>query len=225
MPTSTVENYLKTIYLQQQRQRGANKTVAMGKLAKAMEVAPGTATSMIKTLAESGLVDYKPRTGVCLTDKGQTLALHILRRHRLLEQFLVEVLGLDWSEVHDEAEVLEHAVSDLVLTRIDEYLGHPETDPHGDPIPPAQGTHMPAPLQSLADSVNHKKLTVARIVDQGREFLQFMHEHGLRPGTPITVLSYDQVVDAITVKAPKQNPVTLGMSAAGKILVRRTATR
>ena len=225
MPTSTVENYLKTIYLQQQKNRGSTKTVAMGKLAKAMEVVPGTATSMIKTLADSGLVDYKPRSGVSLTDKGQTLALHILRRHRLLELFLVEVLGLDWSEVHDEAEVLEHAISDKVLTHIDDYLGQPDTDPHGDPIPPAQGTHMPAPLQSLAESTEHKQLTVARITDQGRDFLQFMHQHGLRPGTPITILSHDKVVDAITVKAPKQNPVTLGMTAAGKILVRKTTSR
>jgi DtxR family Mn-dependent transcriptional regulator len=222
MPTSTVENYLKTIYIQQQRQHGVIKTVAMGKLAKAMDVVPGTATAMIKTLAESGLVDYKPRTGVNLTDKGQTLALHILRRHRLLELFLVEVLGLDWTEVHDEAEELEHAVSDKVLTRIDDYLGHPDTDPHGDPIPPAEGTHMPDPLLSLADSAAEKKLTIARIVDQQREFLQFLHEHGLLPGTPITVISLDKIVDAITVKAPKQNPVTLGMSAAGKILVQKT---
>ncbi|MAX25192.1 MAG: DtxR family transcriptional regulator [Phycisphaeraceae bacterium] len=221
MPTSTVENYLKTIYLQQQKQRTATKTVAMGKLAKAMDVVPGTCTSMIKTLADSGLVDYKPRSGVKLTDKGQTLALHILRRHRLLELFLVEALGLDWSEVHDEAEVLEHAISDKVLERMDDYLGHPDTDPHGDPIPPAKGTHMPAPLQSLADSVEHKKLIVARIADQGREFLQFMHQHGLRPGTPITVLSHDKVVDAITVQAPDTDAVTLGMTAAGKILVRQ----
>ena len=225
MPTSTVENYLKTIYLQQQKQRSAAKTVAMGKLAKAMDVAPGTVTSMIKTLADSGLVDYKPRTGVHLTDKGQTLALHILRRHRLLEQFLVEVLGLDWSEVHDEAEVLEHAVSDKVLERIDEYLGHPDTDPHGDPIPPAKGKHAPVQLKSLADSIDQKQLTVARIVDQGREFLQFMHQHGLRPGTPITIISHDRIVDAITIKTPKQNPVTLGMTAAGKILVRKTTSR
>lgn len=219
MPTSTVENYLKTIYMLQQRQRSTTRTVAMGQLAKAMDVVPGTATAMIKTLADSGLVDYKPRSGVKLTDKGKTLALHILRRHRLLELFLVEVLNLDWSEVHDEAEELEHAVSDKVLARIDEYLGHPDTDPHGDPIPPARGTLMPEPLQSLADSADQKQLVIARIVDQQCEFLQFLHEHGLRPGTPITVISHDKVVDAITVQAPGLNPVTLGISAAGKILV------
>ena len=223
MPTSTVENYLKTIYMQQQRVAG--KTVAMGKLAKAMDVVPGTATAMIKTLADSGLVNYKSRGGVSLSDQGQTLALHILRRHRLLELFLVEVLGLDWAEVHDEAEVLEHAVSDKVLARIDDYLGHPDTDPHGDPIPPAKGTHAPVQLQSLADLASEKKLTIARIVDQNRDFLQFLHQHGLRPGTRIEILSHDRVVDAITIKPYKHASVTLGMTAAGKILVDKSPTR
>jgi len=222
MPTSTVENYLKTIYMQQQRTGGKN--VAMGKLAKAMDVVPGTATAMIKTLADSGLVDYKPRSGVSLSDKGEALALHILRRHRLLELFLVEVLGLDWTEVHDEAEELEHATSDKVLTRIDDYLGHPDTDPHGDPIPPAKGAHTPVQLKSLADSATQKKLVIARVVDQGREFLQFLHQHGLRPGTRINILSYDSVVDAITVKPYKHEPVTLGLAAAGKILVEKPST-
>ncbi|MBL4699971.1 MAG: metal-dependent transcriptional regulator [Phycisphaeraceae bacterium] len=222
MPTSTVENYLKTIYMQQQRAGGKN--VAMGKLAKAMDVVPGTATAMIKTLADSGLVDYKPRGGVSLSDKGETLALHILRRHRLLELFLVEVLGLDWTEVHDEAEELEHATSDKVLARIDDYLGHPDTDPHGDPIPPAKGAHAPVQLKSLADSATQKKLVIARVVDQGCEFLQFLNQHGLRPGTRINILSYDRVVDAITVKPYKHEPVTLGMAAAGKILVEKPAT-
>src|SRR6185503_20361208 len=101
----------------------------------AMNVAPGTATAMVKTLAESGLVDYEPRGGVRLTTKGEKLALHVLRRHRLVELFLVEALGLDWSEVDEEAEELEHAISDKVLGRIDKALGHPQVDPHGDPIP------------------------------------------------------------------------------------------
>ena len=101
MPSSTVENYLKCIYLQQQRTKP--QLVPMGRLAHAMGVAPGTATSMVKTLHEAGLVQYEPRGGTCLTERGERLALHVLRRHRLVELFLVEFLGLDWSEVHDEA--------------------------------------------------------------------------------------------------------------------------
>jgi len=113
MPSSTVENYLKQIYLEQQPLAGG-ELVPMGRLAVAMAVTPGTATTMIKALAEANLVTYEPRTGVRLTRPGEQLALHVLRRHRLVELFLVKVLGLEWSEVHDEAEHLEHAVSDKV---------------------------------------------------------------------------------------------------------------
>src|SRR3954465_993061 len=123
MPTSTVENYLKQLYLEQQA--APDELVSMGRLAAAMGVVPGTATSMIKALADSGLVFYEPRLGTRLTKGGEQLALRVLRRHRLVELFLVKVLGLDWSEVHDEAEELEHAISEKVLERMDALLGHP----------------------------------------------------------------------------------------------------
>src|SRR5260221_8818717 len=120
VPSITVENYLKQLYLTQQGT--PEKLVAMGKLAGAMGVVPGTATTMVKALADSGLVAYEPRGGVKLTRGGEQLALHVLRRHRLVELFLVKVLGLDWSEVHDEADELEHAISEKVLEKIDQYL-------------------------------------------------------------------------------------------------------
>src|SRR5438552_11462290 len=149
MATSTVENYIKQLYLEQQEQPG--QRVPMGRLAAAMGVVPGTATTMVKALADAGLVAYEPRGGVRLTRGGEQLALHVLRRHRLVELFLVKVLGLDWSEVHDEAEELEHSVSDKVLERIDQYLGRPAADPHGDPIPTAKGKLADAHLDSLAE--------------------------------------------------------------------------
>src|SRR3982751_1400223 len=160
MPTSTVENYLKQIYLEQQGV--ADRLVPMGRLAEVMGVVPGTATSMIKALADSGLVSYEPRGGARLTRGGEQLALHVLRRHRLVELFLVKVLGLDWSEVHDEAEELEHAISDKVLERIDRLLGHPSVDPHGDPIPTAKGKVSDTPLASLADCALGRPVKVAR---------------------------------------------------------------
>src|SRR6476620_1488806 len=137
IPSVTVENYLKQLYLSQQED--PDRLVAMGKRAGAMGVVPGTATTMVKALADSGLVTYEPRGGVRLTRGGEQLALHVLRRHRLGELFLVKVLGLDWSEVHEEADELEHAISDKVLEKSDAYLGRPSTDPHGDPIPTAKG--------------------------------------------------------------------------------------
>src|SRR4051794_20550350 len=116
MPTRTVEDYLKTVYAEQQH--GGGELVSMGAVATAMKVTPGTATTMVKTLADAGLLDYEPRGGVRLTGKGEKLALHVLRRHRLVELFLVQVLGLDWSEVDEEAEELEHAISDKVLAKM-----------------------------------------------------------------------------------------------------------
>src|SRR5215212_11480193 len=163
MPSSTVENYLKTLYSQQQHAGGG--LVSMGAVAAAMKVAPGTATAMVKTLADAGLVDYEPRGGVRLSGKGEKLALHVLRRHRLVELFLVEFLGLDWSEVDQEAEELEHAISDKVLNRIDELLQHPKVDPHGDPIPSARGKIARRASTNLADCAVGEPMRVARVMD------------------------------------------------------------
>ena len=139
LPSSTVENYLKAIYLGESQLGAGQRLVPMGQLASALGVAPGTATTMVKALAESGLVEYEPYNGVRLSPAGEKLAALVLRRHRLIELFLVRVMGLGWDEVHDEAEQLEHVVSDRLIERIDEMLGRPEVDPHGDPIPTADG--------------------------------------------------------------------------------------
>ena len=217
MASSTVENYVKQLYLEQQRT--ADPLVSMGRLAAAMGVVPGTATTMMKALADSGLVSYEPRGGVRLTRGGEQLALHVLRRHRLVELFLVQVLGMDWSEVHDEAEELEHAISDKVMERIDVLLGHPSVDPHGDPIPSAQGKVAAARHWSLADSPLKAPLRVARVMDQDPGFLQFVDRCGLMPGTAVTVDHRDPQADAVSVRPAGGKPVTLGSAAAGKILV------
>jgi DtxR family transcriptional regulator, Mn-dependent transcriptional regulator len=219
MPSSTVENYLKQLYLEQLNTPG--ELVPMGKLAAAMDVVPGTATSMVKTLADSGLVEYEPRGGVRLTRGGEQLALHVLRRHRLVELFLVQVLGLDWSEVHAEAEELEHSISDKVLDRIDAYLGHPRADPHGDPIPSAKGQVDERRHQSLADCPMNTPLRVTRVIDQDPEFLQFVDRCGLMPGVSLIVEVRDGLADSVWVKPDERRPVTLGTTAAGKILVEK----
>lgn len=217
MATSTVENYLKQLYLEQNASDG--QIVAMGKLASAMGVVPGTATSMVKTLADSGLVEYEPRGGVRLTRSGEQLALHVLRRHRLVELFLVKILGLDWSVVHQEADTLEHAISDQVLARIDDLLGHPTADPHGDPIPTAKGhLHEPRRL-SLADCPLEIPQQVARIVDQEPEFLQYVEKNGLVPGSTVTVVKRESAAQAVQIRIARREDVSLGMAAAEKILV------
>ena len=139
LPSQTVENYLKTIFLAQAGRAAPDELVPMGQIASALGVVPGTATTMVKTLSESGLVHYEPYMGVRLTPAGEKLASLVLRRHRLIELFLVKVLGMSWTEVHDEAERLEHAVSEQLIERIDAMLGRPAVDPHGDPIPTAEG--------------------------------------------------------------------------------------
>lgn len=224
MPSPTVENYVKQIYLEQQQApttpaETAEALVPMGRLAAAMGVVPGTATTMVKALSDSGLVAYEPRGGVRLTRGGEQLALHVLRRHRLVELFLVKVLGLDWSEVHDEAEELEHAVSDKVLERMDQVLGHPSVDPHGDPIPSAKGKVDESRHGSLADCALNKPCRIARVLDQDPAFLQFVERCGLMPGVNVSVEVRDALADAVWVRPKDRRPLTLGTAAAAKILV------
>src|SRR4051812_45174174 len=191
MASSTVENYVKQLYVEQQA--STDRLVSMGRLASAMGVVPGTVTTMVKALADAGLVTYEPRGGARLTPGGERLALHVLRRHRLVELFLGKVLGLGWSEVHAEAEELEHAISDKVLNHMDAVLGHPSVDPHGDPIPSARGDVSASPITSLADCPVGVPLRIARILDQDSSFLQFVDRCGLTPGTTITVQSRDEI--------------------------------
>lgn len=219
MPTSTVEDYIKKLYVEQSR--APDRLVALGKLAAAMDVVPGTVTTMVRALADSGLVRYEPRVGVALTPAGEKLALHVLRRHRLLELFLVEVLKFDWSEVHDEAEELEHAISDKLLERMDEFLGRPTVDPHGDPIPNASGEILPSQTIPLSDCNAGSTVRIARINDQDPAFLKYAHDNGLRPGAGVTVLTSDAVSGAITVRTQDNQTVALGTRTAEVILVSR----
>jgi DtxR family transcriptional regulator, Mn-dependent transcriptional regulator len=221
MATSTVENYLKQLYLEQGAAEGGR--VPMGQLAKAMEVVPGTATSMVKALSDSGLVDYEPRGGVRLTSRGEQLALHVLRRHRLLELFLVKVLDLDWSVVHEEADSLEHAVSERVLERIDAFLDHPTTDPHGDPIPTSKGQLHEAERLSLADCPVCVPQRIARVVNQEPDFLQFIERQGLKPGATVTVEKREPAAETVKIRQPRREAVSIGLGAAAKILVESAA--
>src|SRR5262245_27582926 len=189
LPSSTVENYLKAILLGTARpdEGKAPPLLPMGQLASALGVAPGTATTMVKTLAESGLVRYEPYAGVALTSAGEKLAASVVRRHRLIELFLVRVMGFGWDEVHDEAEHLEHVVSDRLVNRIDEMLGRPAVDPHGDPIPDAEGSFQRQNAQNLLTCPLGTPVTVTRVVDQDKAFLRFIESHDLKPGQSIVV--------------------------------------
>lgn len=219
MPTSTVENYVKAIYAEQQA-IADDAVVSLGRLATMLGVVPGTVTTMIRTLDDAGLVSYQPRIGVRLTRQGEKLALAVLRRHRIVELFLVRILGCDWAEVHDEAEELEHVISDKVLERMDSLLGHPSVDPHGDPIPDAKGRIASVSARPLASFAAGEDVTISRVVGHEPEFLRYLESSSLTPGSALRVTRVDAVAGTITVKpAGTKASVAMSLDAARRLLV------
>ncbi len=216
MATSTAEDYLKQILLLSE---GSAGLVSMGELAAALEVVPGTATTMVKALAADGLVDHRLRLGVQLTAAGRRVALGVLRRHRLIETFLVDVLKMDWTEVHPEAEQLEHVISDSVLDRLDALLGHPTADPHGDPIPTRQGKLDSQVYATLATCIVAKPVRIVRLTEQSEAFLRFAEQNGLRPDTRVRVTDRHLAAGLLTLKKDSGRSLTLSLAAAGNILV------
>jgi DtxR family Mn-dependent transcriptional regulator len=219
LPSSTVENYLKAIYQGQSALPVTERLVPMGQVAAALGVTPGTATTMVKALAEAGLAEYEPYSGVRLSAAGEKLAGLVLRRHRLVELFLVQVMGMSWAEVHDEAEQLEHVVSERLIQRIDQMLGSPTHDPHGDPIPNPDGAIAADHLESLLTCPLGTPLRVTRIADQDPAFLRFIEKNDLKPGQPIEVEARDAAADSVLLRAKDRRSITIGTRAASKLLV------
>jgi len=219
LPSSTVENYLKAIHQGQSSLGRDQRLVPMGQVASALGVTPGTATTMVKALAESGLAEYEPYSGVRLSAAGEKLAGLVLRRHRLVEAFLVQVMGMSWAEVHDEAEHLEHVVSERLIDRIDEMLGRPTHDPHGDPIPNPDGAITTRHLDSLLTCALGTPLKVTRITDQDPAFLRFIESNDLKPGQPVEVESRDAAADSVMLLGKDGRRITIGARAASKLLV------
>jgi DtxR family Mn-dependent transcriptional regulator len=216
MPTSTVENYLKAILV---RSADAGAVVSTGSIAEALGVTPGTITTMVKSLAAQGLVEHQPREGVRLTPAGRAHALGVLRKHRLIETFLVQVLKMDWKEVHEEAEALEHAISDRVLLRIDAILGHPVSDPHGDPIPsPKRPLFDRGKGVTLATCEPQRPFRVQRILDQSGPFLEFIQRTGLKPGARVRVRERDRASGVVRCELGDAE-AALGLPEAAKIEV------
>lgn len=218
MPSLTVENYLKAI-LQLELQTGV-VSISTGRLATALGVSPGTVTSMLKTLAESGHATYRPYEGVTLSESGRKVALRIVRRHRLIELFLVQTLDLTWDQVHEEAENMEHAVSDFLVDRIDDFLGRPDADPHGDPIPARDGSLRGDSLQTtpLAGNPAGSQVRFARVLNQDSEFLRHLSDSGLEVGSVATIVDVDDADGVVTLQLPTHE-TTLEHSMAEQLLV------
>lgn len=180
-----MEDYLKAVY---ELQRDAGPPVSTSAVADHLDVTPPTATNMLEKLADRGLLEREKYRGVELTDEGETVALEVLRHHRLLESYLAEHLDYDWDEVHDEADALEHHISEEFERRISEVLDNPTTDPHGDPIPsPDLEPLNDDDTIPLTECAPGDRLTVARVRDQGEEALAYLADAGIEPGTELTI--------------------------------------
>lgn len=186
MLSAIMEDYLKAIYYLQQESDGRVKTSA---IAEYIGVESPTVTSMMNKLSEQGLIHYEPYKGVELTDTGTPIALEVIRHHRLLEQYLTEHLEYDWSEVHDEADRLEHYISDQFAERVAEVLNDPDVDPHGDPIPTPELEFSSSQCsETLDDHQEGDIVKVERVRDREQTVLEYLSAHGIQPGATAEIV-------------------------------------
>jgi DtxR family transcriptional regulator, Mn-dependent transcriptional regulator len=209
MTTPAVEDYLKAIY--QLSERG--QPVSTSAIAERLGIAAGSVTGMLKRLAEAGLVEHTRYYGASLTDAGVVNAVRIIRRHRIVELFLVDVLGYTWDRVHDEAERLEHVVSDELIARMAAVLGEPEADPHGAPIPAADGEFHERRFPSLAELDAGTSATLRRVPDEDPAALRYLAELGLRPGAELEVVAV----------APFNGPLHVLINGSERVIGRELA--
>jgi len=216
-PSSSVGDYLKAIW-----EVAETRTASTKEIADRLSVAPASVTSMLGRLRERGLVDYEPYHGASLTEAGRIEGLRLIRRHRLIETFLLEHLGYAWEEVHEEAERLEHSVSDKFTERLAELLGHPEHDPHGDPIPAGDLTLLPEDWRSLGETKVGEHVRISR-VSEDAGVLGYLGKRGLVLGELLEVKEVRDLDGVVTVEDEDGQSHTLGESLAHSIFVRSTA--
>jgi DtxR family transcriptional regulator, Mn-dependent transcriptional regulator len=210
-----VQDYAKAIYSLSRRGDGVVTTSA---LADRLRVSPASASAMAKRLSELGLVAHEPYRGVRLTESGEKLALEVIRHHRLIELYLSEALGMPWDRVHDEAEVLEHAISGELSDLIAEKLGDPTHDPHGDPIPTRDGHIEEADTRSLADSSPGERVVLTRVSDSDPEMLRYLGDRGIEPGTRLEVVGREPFGGPPNVRVGKRElPLGLGLARAMRV--------
>lgn len=220
MLSDVMEDYLKAIYRLQRRNDGR---ISTSDIAEYMDVTPPTVTSMLEKLDERNLVEYEKYHGVTLTNEGETVALEVLRHHRLLEAYLTEHLDYNWSEVHDEADRLEHYISEKFEARLADQLEDPTVDPHGDPIPNADLEPLPESEETPLSMVDaDQQVTVIRIADSDPEVLQYLSNRGIDPGARLTVVEIAPF-GMITVRpVDSDSTVSLPESVASEVRVRKS---
>lgn len=214
--THSEENYLKVIYhLSQQTGKG----VSTNAIASVMESKPSSVTDMIQKLADKGLANYVKYQGVQLTEAGTFAALMIVRKHRLWELFLVEKLDFSWDEVHDVAEQLEHIKSDKLINKLDDFLGFPTEDPHGDPIPDVQGNIASVEKKLLSEINVGKKVLCVGVKDSSAPFLQYLDKQQIALGAVIEVLGREDFDFSVNIKI-KDRELTVSNKIAGNLFVK-----
>ena len=215
-PISTsVGDYLKAIW-----SVAGTGSASTNALSERLSVAPASVSNMFVRLQEMGLARHERYHGASLTDSGRVEALRLVRRHRLIETFLLEHLGYHWQEVHDEAERLEHAVSDGFTERLAEFLGHPQHDPHGDPIPTADGTLVPEDSFPLAEAASGTRVRISRVRDDDAPMLDYLEDRGLVPGRPLSVLEVRALDGVVTIEDERGKTHALGEPLARSVFVR-----
>jgi DtxR family Mn-dependent transcriptional regulator len=216
MQSFTEENYLKTIYYLATRQAGEVSTNA---LAEMTATKAASVTDMLRKLADKQLIHYKKYQGVRLTEEGERLALQVIRRHRLWEVFLVEKLGFGWEAVHDIAEELEHVRSEELVSRLDMYLGCPQFDPHGDPIPTTAGDMPPTGYRKLSDATAGENLRLMAVLEHSTEFLQHLDHSDLRLGSVVSVSEINAFDKSVLVAIESGRLVFVSHEVAKNLLV------
>ena len=216
MQSFTEENYLKTIYYLAARQEGEVSTNA---LAEMTATKAASVTDMLRKLADKQLIHYKKYQGVRLTDEGERLALQIIRRHRLWEVFLVEKLGFGWDAVHEIAEELEHIRSEELVTRLDTYLGNPQFDPHGDPIPTPAGDMPQTGYRKLSDVIAGEGVRLMAVLEHSTEFLKHLSHSNLTLGCMVTVTEINAFDKSLLVHIETGRPVFISHEVAKNLLV------
>jgi len=214
-PSSSVGDYLKAIW-----ELAGDGTASTTEVAHRLSITAASVSNMFARLRETGLAEYEPYQGASLTSAGRLEALRLLRRHRLIETFLLECLGYSWDEVHEEAERLEHSVSDAYTERLAEFLGHPEHDPHGDPIPAKDGTLKPDASFPLAEAAAGQRLRVFRVGPEDAPSLAVLEGSGLLPGKVLTVREVRALDGVVTVEGEDGETRTLGGPLADTVFVR-----
>lgn len=214
--SASSQNYLKVIW---GLQEWSDAPVTTSVLASKLAVQQSTVSDALSRLAAQGLIEREPYGPVALTDSGRSYAVQMVRRHRLIETFLVQLLGYRWDQVHEEAESLEHAASDFMVERIDERLGFPRRDPHGDPIPGPNGDVTIPDAMLLSQVGSGSRVVVERISDADPQLLQYFTDQGVGIGTTITVEAGSPYSDALEITADGAAAVTLGSSATDAVWV------